>query len=694
MNYSKNQSVSYHQDSSKKQKKMKNRIIYIALVTIFTTFNGYSQETPPAKKFKGKVEKADKEYDKFAYVDAIETYERVFDRGYKSEDMLKRLGNAYYFKADLDNASKWYGELFNLVPDQSEPEYYYRYAQALKSQKEYKRADEMMKKFNEKSGNDLRGKLASTQKDYLAVIKRNSGRYTLENAGVNSENSDYGSAFYGDKVVFASARDTGGVSNNRHSWTGEGFTNLYSSDKDEQGMLSKPVRFSKKINSKYNESTPVFTKDGKTMYFTRNNFNEGKKGKDSNRSTLLKLYKATLEGEQWKDVKELPFNSDQYSTAHPALSPDEKTLYFASDMPGTLGLSDLFKVSVDGDTYGTPENLGPEINTEGRETMPFVASNNELYFASDGHPGLGGLDVFTASTSEKNGTTFKEVLNVGEPLNSSKDDFGYIVDKATNKGYVTSNREGGNGNDDIYKFTEKKPIERLANCKQKLSGSVVDQLTQSPIANAKVTLSDANFKVVKELTTDEKGNFDIGEVKCGEKFFLKTVAENYNTNEAPVVIGKETGETFAPIELDKSKIDLNDYFGPDGTLIPGKIAPGLEEIFDIKNIYFDLDKYNIRPDAEVDLAKILDVLEQHPTMQIDIRSHTDSRQTAEYNNWLSDNRAKSTMKWLIKKGINKTRLTAKGYGESQLVNKCADGVECTEEEHQQNRRSVFYINRI
>jgi outer membrane protein OmpA-like peptidoglycan-associated protein len=360
-------------------------------------------------------------------------------------------------------------------------------------------------------------------------------------------------------------------------------------------------------------------------------------------------------------------------------------------MPGTLGLSDLFKVSVDGDTYGTPENLGPEINTEGRETMPFVSSNNELYFASDGHPGLGGLDVFTASTAEKDGTNFKEVINVGEPINSSKDDFGYIVDKATNKGYVTSNREGGNGNDDIYKFTEKKPIERLANCKQKLSGSVVDQLTQSPISNAKVTLSDANFKVVKELKTDEKGVFDFGEVKCGDKFFLKTEAENYNTNESPVVIGKETGETFAPIELDKSVINISDYFGPDGNLKPGQNPPDIGTFFHIKNIYFDLDKYNIRPDAEVDLAKILDVLEQHPTMQIDIRSHTDSRQTAEYNNWLSDNRAKSTMKWLIKKGINKTRLTAKGYGESQLVNKCADGVECTEEEHQQNRRSEFLI---
>ena len=317
--------------------------------------------------------------------------------------MLQKLGDSYYFKADLDNAAKWYGELFNFTQEVA-PEYYYRYSQSLKAIKDYKKADEMLAKFNQKSGNDLRAKLAASQKDYLAQIKKNSGRYTLENAGINTKYSDYGSAFYNNKVVFTSARDTGGLGHRKHAWTGESFTNLYSADMVSEGALSTPVKFGANLNSKVNESTPAFTKDGKTIYFTRNNYLDHKKGKDSKKTTLLKIYKATLDGDKWTNVTELPFDNDQYDVAHPALSPDEKTLYFASNMPGTLGQSDLYKVAINADgTYGTPINLGNVINTEGRETFPMVTSEGELYFSSDGHPGLGGLDIFV-SKAEKDGS--------------------------------------------------------------------------------------------------------------------------------------------------------------------------------------------------------------------------------------------------------------------------------------------------
>jgi outer membrane protein OmpA-like peptidoglycan-associated protein len=655
---------------------MKNRIIYL-LVASMVSISGYTQ-------LQNKVKAADKQYDKYAYVDAITTYERVFERGYKSEDMLKKLGNAYYFKADLDNAYKWYGELFAFAPNVAEPEYYYRYAQALKSQKEYKKADEMMAKFNQMSGNDLRAKLSSSQKDYLAIIKKNSGRFTVENAGINSEHSDYGSAYFGDKVVFASARDTGSVGSNRHRWTGESFTNLYAADKSPEGNLSGVKKLTKKLNSQFHESTPVFTKDGTTAYFTRNNYNNGKKGRDANKTILLKLYKATIDGTTWKDIKELPFNSNDYSVAHPALSPDEKTLYFASDMPGTTGLSDIWKTSINGDdTYGTPENLGTGINTEGRETFPFVTPENEMYFASDGQPGLGGLDVYY-SKADKEGV-FKNIYNIGEPINSPKDDFGFIIDNATRTGYFTSNREGGNGNDDIYKFKENKKLPVPEDCKQLLQGVLTDPASQSPIANAKVTLSDADHKLIKETTTDKDGNYNFGEAKCGEKFYIKAESEDYGTVEMPVVVGKESGKTDVPLELERTR------FTP---------RPGLDlaKAFKINMIYFDLDKYYIRPDAEVELAKILIVLEQYPAMELDIRSHTDCRQTVAYNERLSDNRAKSTMAWLVGKGIAKTRLTAKGYGESQLVNNCpcepTNESSCSEEEHQQNRRSEFVIMKM
>lgn len=646
------------------------KIIYTTLVFIIS-LNNYAQKTKEAK--------ADKQYDKYAYVDAIKTYERLFEKGYKSVDMLQNLGNAYYFKADLEGAAKWYTELFALTQD-VDAEYYYRYAQSLKAIKDYKKADAMLAKFNEKSGNDSRGKLAAVQKDYLAEIKKNSGRYTLENAGINSDKSDYGSAFYNNKVVFASARDTTGLEIRKHTWTGESFTNLYAADMGDQGTLSTATHFGKKLNSKFHESTPVFTRDGKTVYFTRNNFLNGKKGKDSDKTTLLKIYEATLDGDTWTQITELPFNSNDYSVAHPALSNDEKTLYFASNMPGTIGQSDIYKVAINSDgTFGIPTNLGNTINTEGRETFPFVSQENELYFASDGYPGLGGLDVFVAK--EVADGTYKDVQNVGEPLNSSKDDFGYLIDIKSRIGYVTSNRDGGQGGDDIYRFKETKKLE----CEQLLAGVVTDQETGVLIANAKVTLEDQNHKFIKELITNAEGKFDFGVVACGTKFYIITRKPEYTTKETTTITAEESGETFVPIELEKAQ----------KVVIPGD---DLAKAFKIKIIYFDLDKSFIRPDATLELAKILDVMEQNPTMEIDVRSHTDCRQTAKYNMALSDRRAKSTIAWLVSKGIDKSRITGQGYGESQLVNDCGceptNQSDCSEDHHQANRRSEFIITKL
>ncbi|MGQ7945417.1 OmpA family protein [Flavobacterium sp. WC2509] len=644
---------------------MRNKITLLVFVFISSINMMQSQKLEETK--------ADKEYNKFAYVEAIKTYERIIEKGYVSQEMLQKLGDSYYFKGDLVNAEKWYAKLFGFTKDDA-PEYYFRYAQTLKAIKDYKKADEMLAKFNERNGNDLRAKLAVSQKDYLAQIKKNSGRFTIENAGdVNSKYSDYGSAFYKDKIVFASARDTSRFKGGKNSWTGEGYTNLYDANVDAAGELVTPERFGGNLNSKFHESTPVFTKDLKTVYFTRNNFLGGKKGEDSKKSILLKLYKATLKDDKWIDIQDLPFNSNEYSVAHPALSADDKTLYFASDMPGTLGQSDLFKVAInDNGSYGKPINLGNVINTEGRETFPMITPSGELYFASDGHPGLGGLDVFM-SKLESDGS-FKEVQNVGEPLNSSYDDFGFLINESSRIGYVTSNREGGRGGDDIYNFKEIRKLE----CEQKISGIITDKETKIPLADVKVTLSDANFNMLRETRTDKDGKFDFGQVKCNSKYYIKTDKEEYLTMETPVITAEESGQTFVKIEIEKAVKAVT-------------IGDDLFKAFNIKEIYFDLNKWDIRRDAEIELAKILDVLEQNPTLEMEIRAHTDSRQTFKYNQVLSDKRAKSTMDWLVSQGINKNRLKAKGYGEKELVNKCADGVQCTEEEHQANRRSEFLV---
>lgn len=647
---------------------MKIKFIYIALLSIIS-LNVHSQER--------KVARADKEYEKYAYVDAIKTYERIAEKGYKSVDMMQKLGNAYYFKAEYEQAAKWYNELFAMTED-LDAEYFYRYAQSLKSIKEYAKADAIMEKFNAKNSGDQRGKLAKTHKNYVAEIQRNSGRYTIENAGINSQYSDYSSAFYNGKVIFTSARDTGNFAKRKHSWTGENFTNLYAADMSAEGALSNPQRFGKNLNTRFHEASPVFTKDGKTVYFTRNNFNDGKRGKDANKVTFLKIYKATLEGEQWKNVTELPFNNDSYSVAHPALSPDEKTLYFSSNMPGGFGQSDLYKVAINSDgSFGTPVNLGPGINTEGKETFPFISGDSELYFASDGYPGLGGLDIYAAKLKEDG--TFSDPQNIGDGANSSMDDFGYIIDSKTRRGFLSSNRDGGNGSDDIYRFLETRKLEFI--CEQSLSGIVTDLETNLPIANAKVTLFDQNFKKLKEVQTDTSGKYDFGAVDCGTKYYVRAEKDKYDTSETPITIAKESGKTELPIQLNTSVKQL-------------KPGDDLAKAFGIKIIYFDLDKWNIRPDAAVDLAKIVDVMKEYPNMKVDVRSHTDSRQTHKYNERLSDRRAKSTIAWMVKEGIKATHLTGKGYGETQLVNKCADGVDCTEEEHQLNRRSEFIITEL
>lgn len=624
---------------------------------------------------KAKVAAADKLYDRYAFIDAIATYERVAEKGYKDEKMFQKLGNSYYFNAELDKAIKWYEELFNMNPEQ-DPEYYYRYSHCLKSVGNYEKANKMLVEFNKKSGNDQRAILFEKNKNYLEIIKANSGRFNIEDAGINSEYSDYGSTFFNNQLIFASTRNPGTIAKKVFRWNNQSFSSLYSSEVLSNGNLGEPKIFQKNINSIFHESTPVFTNDGGTMYFTRNNYLDGKKGKDDKRTTLLKLYKATLENEKWSNIVELPFNSDEYSVAHPALSNDDKTLYFASDMPGTIGQSDIFKVAISPDnTYGKPENLGTIINTQGRETFPFITTENELYFASDGHPGLGGLDVFVSKI--ENDGTITESQNVGEPINGGTDDFAFFIDNKSRNGFFTSNRTSGHGFDDIYKFTETKKLE----CEQILTGTITDKETGDLIAEAKLSLFDEKFQLLKENTADEFGHYNF-DVICGKKYFVRAEKRDYESNEGTIVIATISGKSELPLILEKR-------------IKPIGLGTDLAKTLNIPIIYFDLDKSFIRKDAAFELEKILAVLLQYPKMKIDVRSHTDCRQTAKYNEALSDRRAKSTIAWLIQNGIDAGRLTGKGYGESQLVNNCGceptNKSNCTEQEHQANRRSEFII---
>lgn len=624
------------------------------------------------------IQKADKNYDRFLYVDAIKTYEKVAKKGYKSIQLFCKLGDSYYFQSRYAEANQWYEQLFSLQKKVA-AEYYFRYAQTLKSVGNYDKAAEMMQAFEAQKTTDLRAKLAQKQIHYLDKINKNSGRYRIKNAGINSKYSDYGAAFYKNTLVFTTARDTGGLFVRKHNWNNQSFTNLYGVELQDTTQLATPEKFSKKTNSKYHESTPVFTSDGNTMYFTRNNYVNGKKGKDQKNAILLKIYKATKVAEKWENVVELPFNSNQYNCAHPALSPDEKTLYFSSNMPGSFGMSDLYKVALlpAGD-YGKPINLGSAINTEARESFPFISKTNELYFASDGHPGLGGLDVFVTPLSNEG--TPGAIENVGAPVNSAFDDFAMIMDVSSKIGYFSSNRtEDTIGDDDIFQCFELRSLP--SDCQQALVGIVLDAVTQKPLASVQMVLMDQNLVPIKETITDAAGAFEFGLVDCNTSFSLRASVNDYDVNELRITTASETGKT-------EIKMDVTPK------MMPLKVGDDLRKALGIDIIHFDLDKDDIRTDAAVELAKILDVMQQNPMLEIDVRSHTDSRQTQHYNIQLSNRRAKSTIQWLVNNGIEARRLSGKGYGETQLVNPCADGVSCTEEAHQANRRSEFIITKL
>lgn len=639
------------------------------------------------------IANADKKYDNYAYADAIKAYEKLVEKGVRDEKVFQRLGNSYYLIGELQEALKYYQELYILNENQ-EPEYLYKYAQCLKSEGNYTQSDEILEKLIQKAPSDKRGILFANNRNYLEDIKANSGRFDIADAGINSKDSDYGSTILDNKLVFTSARDTGSIVKKNFKWTNKAISTLYAVELNPDGSIGNPMLFHKEnLKVNFNQSTPVFTKDGRTMYFTRNNSVDGKRRENEKKITFLKLYKATLIDGEWKEVQELPFNSDEYSVAHPALSVDEKTLYFASDMPGTLGSSDIFKVSIEADgTFGKPENLGSDINTEGRETFPFISAENELYFASDGRPGLGGLDIYVSKINKEG--SFEEVQNIGEPMNSKQDDFAFIINSKNRNGFFSSNRIGGQGLDDVYRFTENR---RLI-CEQSMSGTITDQETNETLSNVALILFDEAGKFAVEAKSDANGNYVFSNVKCGKKYFIKTSKEDYLFKEVSVTLKKATGSVSLPIALEKKPkpiVAIPVVIKATNSIKPVKVnitvGTDLGKLLKIPMNFFDLGKATIKKTSEPQLQKIVDMLKQYPTIKLDIRSHTDSRSSTESNQLLSDKRAESTKNWLIQKGIDASRLTAKGYGETQLVNKCADGVKCTEKEHQQNRRSEFII---
>jgi len=621
-----------------------------------------------------KAKKAKVEFENYAYQNAIESYESLVDDGYTDEQIFKNLGNANYLNAKYSEAATWYSKLFMLEDSEINADYIYRYAQSLKSTGEYTAADSWMHKFEAVKEEDLRAEKFADQPNYLEEIGKMSGRYVIENLAINSSESDFAPSLNGKNLIFSTARDTGTASRNIHQWTDKSFLNLYKATPNTNGEYLSSDKLPKSMNKKTHESSTAFTKDGTTVYFTRNNSQNGKFSRDKDGVSRLKIYQATIKGENWTNIIELPFNSDNHSAAHPALNADETKLYFASDMEGTLGESDLFVVDINSDkSFGTPKNLGDRINTESRETFPYITGKNILYFASDGHQGLGGLDIF--ATNIDNLENLK-IVNIGKPVNSEEDDFSFVINETTQKGFFASNREGGKGSDDIYALTENEPID--FSCSTKVSGIVKDEVTGKPLTNVKVSIFNSQSEIIAETVSADDGSFSM-DGDCNEdNYKLIASKEDYNDGDKMFRTIGANDTVGVEVVLDK-------------TVEQAPVGTNLISFLDLEPIYFDLDKDIIRPDASKTMEKVIAYMKQFPGLKVQVQSHTDVKAGAGYNLDLSKRRAKNTVTYLIANGIEESRISGEGFGKNKLINGCTTRDGCPDERHQENRRSEFIV---
>jgi len=738
-----------------------------------------------------RLKAANAEFEKMSYAQAVrnfESYLRTNDqKSTQNKEALIKLAFCYRKLQDTKNAERVYKDLFKTYQTGLASEQYLYYAQTLATNGKYRESQKYYSKYGEQQKEDLRGRKFTVAYMDNSQFFKDSSLYTLEYVyPINSKYSDFSPMYYDKGLVFVSARNEGsGIKRvfnqnetpfldlfmfsdtmqlNRETKqlaavyeqasigsSGKGMKASKNLDNSNFAEMEEPEieEFSKAINSKYHEGPVTFFKDEKKIIFTRNNYNKGRARKSEKGINMLKLYIASKKGNKWGDIKELPFNSDEYSTGHPALSPDNRKLYFVSDMPGGYGGTDIYVVDYKDGSWGSPVNLGREVNTEGNEMFPFADELGNFYFASDGHAGLGGLDIFYLEF--RNGLPYGEAENLGAPINSTKDDFGLITKGDRSTGYFSSNRKRGYSDDNIYAFTKgcnqldllvydavtklpiadtelrlvKNGINRemyltnstglsticletgtdfefkafkegyevgnitygtmsFSKSKQQqvkiflepskrtmVKGKIVSELDKSPIAGATVTLVNQRDGSIETVVTGLDGKYAFQPEKEG-RYIVTAVKENYAKN----------SENIGKIKNSRRNYSVEQNFG--------MIGEG--DIFKLENIYYDLNKSEIRADARRELdERLIPILKKYPDIQIELRAHTDSRSSHEYNIRLSDARAREAVNYLINRGIDPSRLVARGYGETELVNDCNDSLKCSEEEHQANRRTEFKI---
>lgn len=587
-----------------------------------------------------------------SYVNAATMYEELKP----TQQILQNLGDCYYNNSQMDFAVKNYAQLFLSYKDSLKPESYFKYAHALKGINDYEKADAIM------------GEYLKFQVDTKKFIENLQNivpyDYEIQTMSKSTSNGDFGMSFFGDKVVFASLRSTDKPVFN---WNQKPYLDLFEATVSKDGQLENIKPFSDKINTKTHESNATFSQDGKVMYFSRTNSKRVKIGEET--YATVKIFRAEFVNNEWSNITEMPFSNDLYSTGHPFLTKDGKKLYFTSDMPGTLGSMDIFYVDMNPDgTCGSPINLGDVINTIHREEFPFLTEDGTLYFASDGHEGMGGLDIFM---SKMYNDVYVKPLNLGQTINSNMDDFAYILDEKENKGYLSSNRKGS---DNLYSFIRKENERRFL-----VEGDVHDKISKELLPGTKVSLYDTDDKLVGQMVVGSKAEYFFN-TKPNTKYRLEAVRDFYIPH-SEIFTTNDDGKIHYSIELEVESYD-------DAEDIVVTKDDGYVYI-ELENIYFDLNKWNIKDQAATILDILVDLLKKYPLMEVQVGAHTDSRASDIYNLLLSNNRAASTLEYLVNRGIDRKRLRSKGYGESVPLVKCGDN--CTEAEHSINRRCEFRI---
>ena len=593
---------------------------------------------------------ADKLFESYDYGEAAKAYLSLVEKGNTEGYVAKQLAESYYYMHNTVAAEQWYAKA---IATKQDAETYYKFAQSLKSNGKYMQADAQMKTFAGLVPDDQRAKLFLKNPNYLAELLKKEKLFVVEKLSINSQRSDFGANLYDDILYFASARNE---SNKIYGWNNEPYLDIYQSTYNANGTYSEPVPVTE-LNTKFHEGPVSLTNDGTVAYFSGESFNDKLFVRDKTHKLKfgqVSLYKATKENGKWGSVTPLPFNSKSYSMGNPAIDKEGKTLYFASNMPGSIGGTDIWKVAVNGDgTYGIPENLGDKINTAADENFPFVTEDAVLYFSSNGLLGFGSLDVFSVNL-----TTNEEPANLGKPVNTEKDDFAFTFNTDKKIGFLSSNRDGI---DHIYSSV---PV-----CKAQIAAIVKDVKTGSLLANSRVLVLDEAKLVLETKTTTSDGEVNFN-VECKKRYTIEVLKDGYITKSFPIAA------------IDEGKVSI------DASIEPIEVIVIETEII-LNPIYFEFNKSEITVSGAAELDKLVYVMSQNDKLKIFVKSHTDSRGSEEFNLELSEKRAKATVDYIISKGIAADKISGKGFGILDFKIDCQEN--CTDEQHGLNRRSEFMI---